>query len=214
MILFRNEYVSYIDNGVKFLLSEIIPGISHGNIYAYSAYVSKDGKILNEWVGRKLSQYPDDYGVFSSASNEAPEEIWIQGRKLVKEMNLFGFCEPEFKYDHRDGQYKLMEVNLRSMMWNEVGARSGVKLHYTQWCYANDLTIPIYVQDQITKVVLFYFKHEILNLFFQKGYRPIFQSIWKNNKLIWAGCYKGDYRPLVKNIKVTIRTFLKRILKK
>jgi len=211
---FRQELSKLLSLGLSFLVSEIVPGSSHGSIYAYSAYVDKNGSILNEWVGRKLSQYPDDYGVFSSASNEAPEEIWEQGRKLVKELNIYGFCEPEFKFDFRDGKYKLMEVNLRSMMWNEVGARSGVKLHYTQWCYANNMTIPSYTQNQSDKIVLMYYKHELLNLMFLKGYFPIFKSIWKNKTIYWAGCYKNDFSPIWNNIKLTARTIIKRLIRR
>jgi len=202
-----------IDHGIRFLISEVVPGKSHGNIYAYSAYISKDGQILNEWAGRKLSQYPDDYGVFSSASNEAPDVILEQGRKLVLSMGITGFCEPEFKFDYRDGLYKLMEVNLRSMMWNEVGRISGVNLHYTQWRYANDLSIPKYIQDRSKKVILFYYKHELLNLIFQKDYSMIFKSLWKEPNKYWAGCYKNDFKPIYKNLIITLKTIISRFKK-
>ena len=75
---------------------------------------------MNEWTGKKLNQYPDNFGVFSSASNESVSEVMPSGRKLVTEINAFGIIEPEFKFDHRDKTLKLMEVNLRSMMWNRV----------------------------------------------------------------------------------------------
>ena len=66
------------------MASEIIPG-DGSNIYAYVGYRSKSGKIINEWTGRKLSQYPDDFGVFSSASNEAPDDVLIQGEYYLTE---------------------------------------------------------------------------------------------------------------------------------
>lgn len=68
---------NYLDAGVKFLASEIIPG-NDDCIYAYVAYRDMNGKILNEWAGKKLTQYPDSFGVFASASNEAPEEVSSQ----------------------------------------------------------------------------------------------------------------------------------------
>ena len=65
---------NHLDSGIKFLASEIIPG-GENCIYAYVAYRDMNGKILNEWTGKKLAQYPDDFGVFASASNEAPENV-------------------------------------------------------------------------------------------------------------------------------------------
>ena len=82
------EYIeTHLASGIKFLASEIIPG-DDDCIYAYVAYRDMNGKILNEWTGRKLAQYPDSLGVFSSASNEAPEEVMIQGRKLLDGMDI------------------------------------------------------------------------------------------------------------------------------
>lgn len=49
-----------------------------------------------EWDRKKLSQYPDDFGVFSSSSKEASEEVLIQGRTLPNGMNVIGIAQPEF----------------------------------------------------------------------------------------------------------------------
>ena len=125
---FKHNIDIYLNENIPIIISEFIPG-DDTNIYAYTCYRNKHGNILGEWSGKKLTQHPDISGVFSSASNEAPSEISILGRALVDKLNTFGICEPEFKYDHRDGQMKLMEVNLRSMMWHRVGYLSGVKLH-------------------------------------------------------------------------------------
>ena len=70
----------YLDAGIKFLASEIIPG-DENCIYAYVAYRDMNGKILNEWTGKKLTQYPDSFGVFASASNEAPEDCVATGKR-------------------------------------------------------------------------------------------------------------------------------------
>ena len=57
----------------------------------------------------------------------------VQGRKLLNGMDIKGIAQPEFKYDFRDQKYKLMEINLRSMMWHRVGNLSGVNLQYSQY---------------------------------------------------------------------------------
>lgn len=206
---------AYFEKGVSFLASEIVPGHTNGTIYAYVGYRSPKTKtILNEWIGRKLTQYPDDYGVFSSASNEAPEIIREQGQTLLNGMDLYGICEPEFKYDPRDGDYKLMEINLRSMMWHRVGNLSGVFLQQTQWLDAIGKPVPKYQQtDQV--VHFSYLKHEIVNLILRKGYfRHFKECLFKGDINRLALYEKGDMRPFYVDQVHTFTTLLKQVAKK
>ena len=206
---------SFIGKGVNFLCSEFIPG-GGDQIYAYTGYRSKQGKILNEWSGRKLSQFPNDFGVFSSASNEAPQVVVDQGRALLEKLNLFGICEPEFKYDERDGKYKLMEINLRSMMWNRVGNLSGVDLQYTQYCDATGRKIEKQIQNK--EVIHFvYMKHEIINLISRKDYWPILKyNVFGSKNIYFAVFDKTDFKPFLWDLFLTFnqvfRICLKRLL--
>ncbi|WP_180074660.1 hypothetical protein [Acinetobacter sp. YH12116] len=207
----------YLQKGFSFLASEFIPG-DDTQIYAYTAYRSKKGEILNEWTGKKLTQYPDAFGVFSSASNEAPETVLEQGRTLLDGMNLYGIAEPEFKYDHRDGQYKLMEINLRSMMWHRVGNLSGVKLQFTQWNDALGLPVIKYKQDKEEIIHFVYMKHEILNLIRRKQYLKFFiQNVFFKG-MFFAVFNFRDLAPFIYDLKGyprgMVATWLKRLSKK
>lgn len=153
---------SLMESGLQFIASEIIPG-DGSHIYAYTAYCNHEGKVLNEWIGRKLTQYPDDFGCFSTATNIAPEEVRTLGRRLVEGAGCWGFMQPEFKYDERDGLYKLMEINLRSDMWNRMGCLSGVHLNYTLWCDALGLETPRETQDLSREIHYSFLKHEVAN---------------------------------------------------
>ena len=175
----------FINKNSTLIASEFIPG-DDTNIYAYVGYRSQDGNILNEWIGKKLTQYPNNFGVFSSGSNQAPEIVREQGRKLLEVMNLKGICEPEFKYDNRDGKYKLMEINLRSMMWHRVGNLSGVNIQYSQYLDAIGEDVSQQIQNQEVKVHFIYMKHEIQNLVFRKDY-------WKHFKYNVFGCQKREF---------------------
>lgn len=175
----------FLDKNIIFLASEFIPG-DDTNIYAYVGYRTQHGKILNEWIGKKLTQYPDNFGVFSSGSNEAPEIVKEQGAKLLEVMDLKGICEPEFKYDERDGKYKLMEINLRSMMWHRVGNLSGVNIQYSQYLDAVGKSVPRQIQNQEKRVHFVYMKHEILNLLKRKAY-------WKHFKYNVFGCKSREF---------------------
>ncbi|MCU4377712.1 hypothetical protein [Acinetobacter haemolyticus] len=191
----KRNIKSYLDQGVEFLASEFIPG-DDTLIYAYTGYRSKQGEILNEWIGKKLTQFPDAFGVFSSASNEAPDIILDQGRTLLNGLDLYGIAEPEFKYDKRDGQYKLMEINLRSMMWHRVGNLSNVKLQYTQWNDAIGFPIEKYQQNRDQIIHFVYMKHEILNLLSRWGYLKFFiKNIFTQNSRYFAVLNFKDMKP-------------------
>ena len=195
----------YLSLGITFIASEIIPG-NGSNIYAYVGYRNQKGEILNEWTGKKLSQFPDDFGVFSSASNKAPKEVLLQGRKLLNGMDIRGIAQPEFKYDYRDQKYKLIEINLRSMMWHRVGNLSGVNIQYSQ--YIDGIGEKVQKQSQITDkdIHFVYLKHEIINLITRRGYYRIFvNNIFNSNKTYFALYDLKDIKPFLINCKDIIK---------
>ena len=203
-----------IEEGVQFIASEYIPG-DDTNIYAYTCFRSQGGDILNEWTGKKLTQFPNNYGVFSSASNDSPEVILDQGRAIVEALDAYGIIEPEFKYDHRDGKYKLMETNLRSMMWNGVGAISGVNLHQTQYQYATSESVSQYEQNKVERIHLVLMLHEIPNLIARKGYWKHFKhNVWAAEKRVWAIFEWRDLKPFCYSLyllsKRTVGAWLRR----
>jgi D-aspartate ligase len=195
----------FIDKGIEFVISEYIPG-DDTNIFAYTCFRNKNGEILNEWKGKKLTQYPDNYGVFCSASNEAPDDIIIQGRALVEGLDAHGIVEPEFKYDWRDGKFKLMETNLRSMMWHRVGSISGVKLHETQFRIATGQEVVTYKQNTSKNTHLVLMLHEIPNLIARKGYWKHFKkNIWEGDERVWAIFEWRDIKPFLFSILLLTR---------
>ena len=203
----------FINKNITFLASEFIPG-DDTNIYAYVGYRSQNGKILNEWIGKKLTQYPDNFGVFSSGSNEAPEIVKEQGRKLLEVMDLRGINEPEFKYDKRDGKYKLMEINLRSMMWHRVGNLSGVNIQYAQYLDAISKNVSKQEQNQKDRVHFVYMKHEMLNLFFRKNYWKYFKyNIFGYKNREFAIYDKNDLKPFLYDLVGLMKGLVGRCLK-
>lgn len=203
----RKDLERHLDTGISFLASEIIPG-DGSCIYAYVAYRNQAGKILNEWTGKKLSQYPNDFGVFSSASNEAPEEILEQGRILLNGMNIKGIAEPEFKYDQRDKKYKLMEINLRSMMWHRMGNLSGVNLQYSQYLDAIGKKVKPQTQIKDKNIHFVYIKHEIINVAKRKGYyRIFFRNLLQSDKTYLAVYDVKDIRPFLTDCWEIIHQF-------
>jgi len=201
--LAQKKYLSELMSlGIEFVISEYIPG-DDTNIYAYTCFRSNEGDILNFWTGKKLTQYPDNYGIFSSASNESPLVVEKQGADLVNAMDAYGVLEPEFKYDHRDGKYKLMEVNLRSMMWHRTGSVSGVKIQETQYLYAIGGQVTSYEQDKSNNIHFVLMLHEIPNLIARKGYWKHFKyNVFGGGKREWAIFDVNDVKPFIYSLNL------------
>lgn len=201
----KERLEGFVGDGIEFIVSEFIPG-DDSNIYAYTCYRSQGGKIENEWTGKKLTQFPDNYGVFSSSSNEAPDEVLKQGRALVEALDAFGIVEPEFKYDSRDQQYKLMEVNFRSMMWHRTGKVSGVSLHKNMLDYAGGFTPNKVTQSKYPVVHFVYMLHEIGNLIGRKGYWENFKhNVWGGDVRVWAIYERKDIKPFIYSLYLLLR---------
>lgn len=205
---------SHLKNGVGFLASEFVPG-DDTNIYAYTCFKDKNGDIKNEWAGKKLTQYPDNYGVVCSASNEFTEEVLEQGRRLVSELDVCGVIEPEFKYDNREKSFKLMEVNLRSMMWNKVGSSSGVNLHVSLFKSAIEGDVIRYEQETKDSIHTVLMLHEIPNLLTRKGYLKHFKhNVFGSKRRVWMIFDKGDIKPFLYSLLVLFKMIGRLCLKK
>lgn len=206
------EITYYLNKKITFLASEVIPG-DDTKIFGYVGYRCQKGKILNEWIGKKLNQFPDRFGVFSSATNQAPDIVREQGQKLLKVMDLKGICQPEFKFDERDGKYKLMEINLRSMMWHRVGNMSGVNIQYSQYLDAIGKNVPKQNQNLKNIFHFIYMRHELVNLISRKGYWKHFKFNVFSSKKKFAIFEINDIKPFLidtfRLIKILIPVCLK-----
>lgn len=209
---FRREEAQirqFLRAGITFLASELIPGDS-SHVYAYMGYRTKQGVILNEWTGKKLSQYPNHFGVFSSASNQSVPVVLEQGRTLLETMNLYGICEPEFKYDPRDGTYKLTEVNLRSMMWNRMGSLSGVNLPYTQYMDAIGQAAERQQQEQTRRIHYVYSKHELFGLLNGTiSFKTFWHNLFGSDKTYFAVFDPHDIKPFLADLAANVRGLIR-----
>jgi len=210
----KDEISRFFQEGIIFLASEFIPG-DDTNIYSYSAYRNSKGEIYAEWIGKKLNQYPNLFGIFSSATNKCPEIVRKQGRKLIEEMNLIGISQPEFKYDYRDKKYKLMEINLRSTMWHRLAYLSGIKCIYSQYLDALGKNIPKQKQNLTSNIHYLYMKHEWINLISRKGYLKYFMfNRFGGGKKFFAVFDIKDIKPYLFDLKITLESILVACLKR
>lgn len=106
-----------LDEKFDFVVQEFISG-SAQNLYTYAAYSDDEGKVIASFTGRKLHQFPPDFGTCrlgESVEDHALEEV---GAELLKILRYRGISLTEFKRDI-DGSFKLIELNPRPGDWPE-----------------------------------------------------------------------------------------------
>lgn len=204
----------------EFIASEFIPGSTTDSIFAYTGFYSfKLNKVIG-WCGKKLSQFPDDQGVFASATLLKNDIVKEYGEKLITEIkeDYDGIAEPEFKFDCRDNKYKLMEINFRTMMWHGTARVNDIHLctAYFHSCLgkiSESEDIINYDWAKKSKKIYTYFNHEIINLIFNSGYKKTFVNNTLNSKTRFAFFNKKDIIPFLYTVTfqlfkmILIRTY-------
>ncbi len=118
---------------VPFLIQEVIPG-GDENLYTLGTYMSKKGSFKAIFTGRKLRQKPPHFGICRVGESIYSPKIIGYGYKLLKAINFFGISQVEFKYDYRDDEFKLMEINPRSWSWIGLPVKMGINIPYIAFC--------------------------------------------------------------------------------
>jgi predicted ATP-grasp superfamily ATP-dependent carboligase len=116
----------------EILIQEIIPGDGQQQ-YSYCAFF-RDGEAHSSLVAKRIRQHPREFGraatyVETIDSSEAPvvEELSL---RFLKDIDYYGLVEVEFKRDHRDGRFKLLDVNARTWGFHSIGGPAGVDFPY------------------------------------------------------------------------------------
>lgn len=124
-----------------FLIQEIVPG-PESNLYGYLSFWDADGDELAWASKRKLRQFPPNFGDGSlQVAVDAPEVVRLS-RRLLSVFNYRGFASVEYKLDPRDGTYRLMEINPRTVSGNQLAIESGVDLPWLGYQYLLDRPLP------------------------------------------------------------------------
>lgn len=122
------------------IVQEWIPGSGEAQ-FSYAGLWDR-GEPIASLVARRTRQHPIDFGR-SSTFVETIEQDRVEqlAGRFLKSIEYTGVVEVEFKYDRRDGQYKLLDVNGRFWTWNGLGALAGVDFPYLAWQQAVGQTV-------------------------------------------------------------------------
>ena len=121
-------------------IQEVIPG-PESNIFLFKGYFSEaTGECIADFTGQKIRQVPINFGSGSFVKSIINEEVREISKAFLKSCNFRGLCGSEFKYDNRDGKYKMIEVNIRPQLWEDL---TRVSLRDVLWyAYADLVGLP------------------------------------------------------------------------
>jgi predicted ATP-grasp superfamily ATP-dependent carboligase len=125
----------------EILVQEIIPGDGSCQ-FSYCAFF-KDGQARGSLVAKRIRQHPREFGraatYVETVQMPVVEEL---GLRFLKAIDYYGLVEVEFKYDARDGRYKLLDVNARTWGFQSLGAAAGVDFPYMMFADQLGETLP------------------------------------------------------------------------
>jgi len=112
-------------SGFTAIVQEEIQG-PPSNLWAIDFYSSRDSVVLAHHTGRKIRQYPSDFGTCTFGRSEEKGELLDLCTTLVKEIGFHGIGNIEFK--ERNGKLYFLEINPRAWQWLHMASASGVNL--------------------------------------------------------------------------------------
>ncbi|MEA3402541.1 MAG: ATP-grasp domain-containing protein [Armatimonadota bacterium] len=129
------------DLATPIIVQEEIVGPS-SRIFGASSYSDEDCDVRALFVGRKTRQLPSDFGSGTMVESMACEAVADHTKRLVEAAGYHGVAELEFKFDERDQEFKIIEINPRPGTWISVAPASGVNTPYVAYADLQGHSIP------------------------------------------------------------------------
>lgn len=126
---------------LELLVQEIIPG-KDANLYYVVSYVGRNGQHCGFFMGRKLRTFPIHFGQGSYVQSTHEPKLVELASRVIAMLDYHGNIGIEFKYDERDGLYKLIEINARFGLWDGFSADCGLDLIYALYKELTEERLP------------------------------------------------------------------------
>ena len=94
------------------MLQEYIPG-GDDQIYIFNGYFDQKSECLASFTGHKIRQFPVHVGCASLGVCRSNEEVAKTTIRFMQAIGYKGILDIGYRYDPRDGQYKVLDANPR-----------------------------------------------------------------------------------------------------
>ncbi len=125
------------------MLQEYIPG-PPTTTYHIDGFVDRHGRVCARFARRRLRLYPRQLGNSSMMITVPLAEVHAAVEtleRLLIAVSYRGIFDAEFKYDYRDGVFKIIEINARPWWYIAFAASCGVDV--TWLAYRDALCLPV-----------------------------------------------------------------------
>jgi D-aspartate ligase len=154
---------------IPFIVQNIITG-DNSNNYEVNSLFLPNGKLYQHSI-RKVRQYPDRFGTASCIEYIVMPNLEAMAAKFIRDLNLIGFSNIEFKFHQADGEFYYIETNPR--VWQQVNFSAKMGINFPR-LYLDFLQnqLNFYIPNLKNKGKWVDFLPDIL---FWKKYRKIYQ---------------------------------------
>jgi D-aspartate ligase len=94
------------------MFQEYIPG-GEDSVWMFNGYFDARSECLLGFTGKKLRQYPAYIGATCLGICLANPAVDAVTRSFMKAVGYHGILDIGYRYDHRDGAYKVLDINPR-----------------------------------------------------------------------------------------------------
>ena len=94
------------------MLQEYIPG-DDDQIYIFNGYFDRQSRCLAGFTGHKIRQFPVHVGCASLGVCRRNEDVAQTTIRFMQAIGYQGILDIGYRYDPRDGQYKVLDANPR-----------------------------------------------------------------------------------------------------
>jgi len=124
------------------ILQEYIAG-DDDTVWMFNGYFNEQSECLFGATGRKLRQFPAHRGSTSLGICEKNETVQAQTARLMEAVRYRGPLDMGYRFDARDGQYKLLDVNPRiGSTFRLFAAENGLDVSRVLYLHLTQQTIP------------------------------------------------------------------------
>jgi predicted ATP-grasp superfamily ATP-dependent carboligase len=196
------------NHNIDVTIQEIIVGETCQGFNFNSLFYN--GKIKQGFTAYKVRMTDNDYGIPVVVRSKAIlKELWDYSERILKAIGYEGYSCIEYKFDKRDGIYKLLEVNGRYNRSSLLSVKTGVNFPMIQYNYLinkkdfehKDYKKDYYYIDEFKDIqvnikniltgkinliqfIKPYFSKNVFAIFSLKDFKPFLKHLFDARKLI------------------------------
>lgn len=144
--IYKSDYKSNI------IVQDFIPG-KDDTMWVMNCYSNKKGKVKMMCLGRCILEEHTPYGIgnYKAIISDGNKELYEKIKNFLEDIKYIGFSNFDLKYDYRDKNYKLFEINIRQGRSSFFTTAAGLNL--------SKYLVEDYIENKDKKIEYNYNKH-------------------------------------------------------